>query len=139
MIESIFNGNVPTVLNLLFQNDQKPSIDSSFKLSAGRADRSDIPNLNVKQSHNRAHHSGPVPSSRVTDAKSAHLCKAGWQKSLQPCSRAARKWRENEEMKRKWRELRGNENENESRTMKRLQKKKSKLGFVDANIKIFFF
>ena len=24
--------------------------------------------------------------------------------SLQPCSRAARKWRENEEMRRKWRE-----------------------------------
>ena len=24
--------------------------------------------------------------------------------ALQPCSRAARKWRENEEMKRKWRE-----------------------------------
>ena len=29
--------------------------------------------------------------------------------------------------------------QDESRTMKRLQKKKSKLGFVDANIKIFFF
>ena len=29
---------------------------------------------------------------------------AGLQKLLQPCSRAARKWRENEEMKRKWRE-----------------------------------
>ena len=28
----------------------------------------------------------------------------GLQKLLQPCSRAARKWRENEEMKRKWRE-----------------------------------
>ena len=30
--------------------------------------------------------------------------KAGLHESLQPCSRAARKWRENEEMKRKWRE-----------------------------------
>ena len=30
--------------------------------------------------------------------------KSGLQKLLQPCSRAARKWRENEEMKRKWRE-----------------------------------
>ena len=30
--------------------------------------------------------------------------KAGLQKLLQPCSRAARKWRENKEMKRKWRE-----------------------------------
>ena len=29
---------------------------------------------------------------------------SGLQKLLQPCSRAARKWRENEEMKRKWRE-----------------------------------
>ena len=29
---------------------------------------------------------------------------AGLHESLQPCSRAARKWRENEEMKRKWRE-----------------------------------
>ena len=28
----------------------------------------------------------------------------GLRESLQPCSRAARKWRENEEMKRKWRE-----------------------------------
>ena len=28
----------------------------------------------------------------------------GLQKLLQPCSRAARKWRENEKMKRKWRE-----------------------------------
>ena len=28
----------------------------------------------------------------------------GLHESLQPCSRAARKWRENEEMKRKWRE-----------------------------------
>ena len=28
----------------------------------------------------------------------------GLQKLLQPCSRAARKWRENEEMERKWRE-----------------------------------
>ena len=28
----------------------------------------------------------------------------GLQKLLQPCSRAARKWRANEEMKRKWRE-----------------------------------
>ena len=26
-----------------------------------------------------------------------------WHESLQPCSRAARKWKENEEMKRKWR------------------------------------
>ena len=45
----------------VFQNDQKSSIDSSFKLSVGRADRSDIPNLNVKQSHNWAsNHSGLV-------------------------------------------------------------------------------
>ena len=29
---------------------------------------------------------------------------AGLHESLQPCSRAARKWRENEEMRRKWRE-----------------------------------
>ena len=29
---------------------------------------------------------------------------SGLHESLQPCSRAARKWRENEEMKRKWRE-----------------------------------
>ena len=29
---------------------------------------------------------------------------AGLQKLLQPCSRAARKWRESEEIKRKWRE-----------------------------------
>ena len=29
---------------------------------------------------------------------------AGLRNLLQPCSRAARKWRENEEMKRKWRE-----------------------------------
>ena len=29
---------------------------------------------------------------------------SGQQESLQPCSRAARKWRENEEMRRKWRE-----------------------------------
>ena len=29
---------------------------------------------------------------------------SGLHKLLQPCSRAARKWRENEEMKRKWRE-----------------------------------
>ena len=29
---------------------------------------------------------------------------AGLQESLQPCSQAARKWRENEEMKKKWRE-----------------------------------
>ena len=28
----------------------------------------------------------------------------GLHESLQPCSRAARKWRENEEMRRKWRE-----------------------------------
>ena len=31
-------------------------------------------------------------------------CVAGLHESLQPCSRAARKWRENEEMRRKWRE-----------------------------------
>ena len=31
-------------------------------------------------------------------------CFPGLHESLQPCSRAARKWRENEEMKRKWRE-----------------------------------
>ena len=31
-------------------------------------------------------------------------CIAGLHESLQPCSRAARKWRENEEMRRKWRE-----------------------------------
>ena len=30
--------------------------------------------------------------------------RAGLHESLQPCSRAARKWRENEEMRRKWRE-----------------------------------
>ena len=29
---------------------------------------------------------------------------SGLHESLQPCSRAARKWRENEEMRRKWRE-----------------------------------
>ena len=29
---------------------------------------------------------------------------AGLQESLQPCSQAARKWRENEEIGRKWRE-----------------------------------
>ena len=29
---------------------------------------------------------------------------AGLHESLQPCSRAARKWRGNEEMERKWRE-----------------------------------
>ena len=29
---------------------------------------------------------------------------AGLHESLQPCSRAARKWRENKEMRRKWRE-----------------------------------
>ena len=32
----------------------------------------------------------------------AHIERAGLQESLQPCSRAARKWRENEEMERKW-------------------------------------
>ena len=34
------------------------------------------------------------------------LCRntPGLHESLQPCSRAARKWRENEEMRRKWRE-----------------------------------
>ena len=32
------------------------------------------------------------------------LLEAGLHESLQPCSRAARKWRENEEMRRKWRE-----------------------------------
>jgi len=32
------------------------------------------------------------------------LYDAGLHESLQPCSRAARKWRENEEMRRKWRE-----------------------------------
>ena len=33
-----------------------------------------------------------------------HCCIPGLHESLQPCSRAARKWRENEEMRRKWRE-----------------------------------
>ena len=32
------------------------------------------------------------------------LLTPGLHESLQPCSRAARKWRENEEMRRKWRE-----------------------------------
>ena len=32
------------------------------------------------------------------------MLEAGCHNPLQPCSRAARKWRENEEMKRKWRE-----------------------------------
>ena len=33
-----------------------------------------------------------------------HLLTPGCHNPLQPCSRAARKWRKNEEMKRKWRE-----------------------------------
>ena len=31
-------------------------------------------------------------------------CQPGLRNLLQPCSRAARKWRENEEIERKWRE-----------------------------------
>ena len=40
----------------------------------------------------------------TTSALLLHYSCTGLQESLQPCSRAARKWRENEEMKKKWRE-----------------------------------
>ena len=53
-------------------------------------------------------------SERVCDARHPQCCLrfvcvvfvylTGLRNLLQPCSRAARKWRENEEIKRKWRE-----------------------------------
>ena len=46
---------------------------------------------------------------------------AGLQKLLQPCSRAARKWRENEEMMRKWRE--NEEVERERRENEEIERK----------------
>ena len=45
---------------------------------------------------------GLVPICRMIWRKLFFL--PGLHESLQPCSRAARKWRENEEMRRKWRE-----------------------------------
>ena len=39
-----------------------------------------------------------------TTKKRTFVVWSGLHESLQPCSRAARKWRENEEMRRKWRE-----------------------------------
>ena len=58
----------------------------------------------------------------------------------QPGSRAAGKWKENEKMKRKWREGENEEMERRNKkTGKRLQKKKRRLSFVDAETKIFIF
>ena len=41
---------------------------------------------------------------RILGSKFSFMRSPGLHESLQPCSRAARKWRENEEMRRKWRE-----------------------------------
>ena len=42
-----------------------------------------------------------LPNTSKVQSESLHLRLTGLHESLQPCSRAARKWRENEEMKRK--------------------------------------